>query len=74
MIESLLKKLPNNKPAIIHSDFLVFGKKIILYKDKIKYLFEKHFKNGLFMPNFTFEREKIINFDSGGEEYLRRQK
>jgi len=63
MIESLLKKLPNNKPAIIHSDFLVFGKKIILYKDKIKYLFEKHFKNGLFMPSFTFEREKIINFD-----------
>ena len=63
MIESLIKKLPNNKPAIIHSDFLVFGKKILLYKDKIKYLFEKHFENGLFIPSFTFGKKKIINFD-----------
>ena len=63
MIENLLKKLPNNKPAVIHTDFLVFGKKIILYKDKIKYLFKKHFKNGLFIPSFTFEKKKIINFD-----------
>ena len=63
MIESLIKKLPNNKPAIIHSDFIVFGKKILLYKDKIKYLFEKHFENGLFLPSYTFGKKKIINFD-----------
>ena len=63
MIESLIKKLPNNKPAIIHSDFLVFGKKILLYKDRIKYLFEEHFKKGLFIPSFTFGKKKIINFD-----------
>ena len=63
MIESLIKKLPNNRPAIIHSDLLVFGKKILFYKDKIKYLLEKHFKNGLFIPSFTFGKKKIINFD-----------
>ena len=63
MIEELIKKFPNNKPVIIHSDLLVFGKKIITYKDKIKYFFESHFKNGLFIPSFNIDKKKIINFD-----------
>lgn len=65
MFENLIKKLPNDKPAIIHSDFIVFGKKILFYKKRIKYLFEKHFKNGLFIPSFNLfdKKTKIINFD-----------
>jgi aminoglycoside N3'-acetyltransferase len=58
-----LKKIPNNTPAIIHSDLLSFRRKITSHPQKIKKDLLNHFKKGIFIPCFVLEKKKLINFD-----------
>lgn len=67
MLEKLLSNLPNDRPAVIHSDLLIFGKKLKTIYKKIPDHFEKHFKNGFCVPSFTFNK-KGVNFDKFDNE------
>ena len=58
-----IKKIPNTNPVIVHSDLLLFGKKILTKKNKLKELLLSHFKNGIFIPSFYLGKKKIIRFD-----------
>ena len=60
--QKLINLLPNKKPVIIHSDLLILGKELIKYKNQIKKTLLKHFKKGIFIPNFNF-KSKFIDFD-----------
>ena len=58
-----LKKIPNNKPIIFHSDLLSLGKEILYNKKKIKKSFLCIFKKGIFIPSFYLGKKKSIRFD-----------
>tara|TARA_Y100001980_G_C14513356_1_gene288751 strand:- start:196 stop:894 length:699 start_codon:yes stop_codon:yes gene_type:complete len=62
-VKKYIKKLPNNRPVIIHSDLLAFGKSLEKDKSKIVKIFIEHFKTGLFIPSFFFEKKKVVRFD-----------
>ena len=62
MLQKLLSKLPNDRPAVIHSDLLIFGKSLKIIYKKIPENFEKYFKKGFYLPSFTFNKRNI-NFD-----------
>ena len=58
-----IRKIPNKNPVIIHSDLLLFGKKILNKKIELKRILIKHFKKGFFIPAFNFGKKKTIRFD-----------
>ncbi len=58
-----LKKIKNNRPAIVHSDLLSFGRTLENNKKNIIKIFTSHFQKGLFIPSFSFGSNDLVRYD-----------
>ena len=56
-----IRKIPNKNPVIIHSDLLLFGKKILNKKVELKRILIKHFKKGFLFPLLILVKKKLLD-------------